>query len=133
MGSQNRWLFLIPRVSLGVVFLIFGIGKFRDDLWAQTIRSMDFFGHLPWPVQVSVVAIGILETVTGALLVLGCLTRVAAGLAAMELCGILFLLNFQEVRDIGLLGMAVYLACLTDAGPCLCGLGPRKPKGHTPS
>lgn len=76
------------RVSLGLVFLLFGIGKLRGDVWAQTIRSMDFFLKLPWSVETSVMLIGSIEIVTGAALILGLCTRFFAACAAAQLLGI---------------------------------------------
>ncbi len=55
---KNKLAFLAMRVTLGIVFLIFGIGKFRHDIWAETIKGMDFFLKLPWNVNISVVVIG---------------------------------------------------------------------------
>ncbi len=106
---KNKLAFLAMRVALGIVFLIFGIGKFKNDLWAETIRSMDFFLRLPWDVNISVTLIGITEIFTGAALMAGLFTRFFAAVAAVQLMGILILLKFQETRDIGLLGMAIYM------------------------
>lgn len=106
---RNKIGLLLLRVSLGAVFLLFGIGKLNNDLWAQTMRSMSFFQGLPWDVQVSIVAVGIIEIITGALLILGFCTRYIAGLAAVLLIAIMCLLQFQELRDLGLLGTALYL------------------------
>ena len=106
---KNNFVSLIMRVSLGIVFLIFGIGKFKNDIWAETIRSMDFFIRLPWNVNISVALIGITEILTGAALIIGLFTRLFAAVAAAQLMGILILLKFQETRDIGLLGMAIYM------------------------
>jgi len=111
---KNRFAFLVIRVSLGLVFLMFGIGKLRGDIWAQTIRSMDFFLKLPWSVETSVMLIGALEILTGAALLLGLCTRFFAACAAAQLTGILVLLKFEEIRDIGLLGMALFIAMVPD-------------------
>lgn len=107
---KNKIAFLAMRVSLGMVFLIFGIGKFKNDIWAETIKNMDFFIRLPWDVNISVTLIGITEILTGAALMIGLFTRFFAVVAAAQLIGILFLLKFQETRDIGILGMAIYMA-----------------------
>lgn len=117
---KNRFAFLILRLSLGLVFLIFGIGKFRNDAWAQTIRNMDFFLRLPWDIGVSVFLIGLTETVTGLALITGLLTRFFAVMAALQLSAILVLLNFQETRDIGLLGAAIYIAVVNDCFFSIC-------------
>ncbi|MDD4909690.1 MAG: DoxX family protein [Candidatus Omnitrophica bacterium] len=101
--------YFILRTGLGVVFLIFGIGKFRGDIWAQTMVAMDFFRNLPWSAAVSVTAVGALETVTGICLIIGLFTRFFALLAALQLTAILILLKFQEIRDVGLLGAALYI------------------------
>lgn len=100
---------LILRVSLGVVFLIFGVGKFQHDYWARTIESMDVFQRLAWSPQLSVKLIGGLEVATGLALILGLGTRLVSGLAALQLLAILILLQFQEIRDIALLAQAIYL------------------------
>ena len=108
------------RISLGGIFLYFGIGKFRGDIWAETMKTMEFFQMLPWNVEVLVHTIGIIEVLTGGFLVLGVFTRMAAILAAGQLIGILLLLRFQEIRDIGLLAASLYLAVVSDgtANPC---------------
>ncbi len=98
------------RVCLGIVFLFFGIGKFNNDIWAETIRAMDFFIKLPWDVNISVYLIGALEILTGAALVSGLFARFFAGIASIQLMAILILLKFQEIRDIGLFGAALYMA-----------------------
>jgi uncharacterized membrane protein YphA (DoxX/SURF4 family) len=111
---KNKFMFLIMRVSLGVVFLLFGIGKFRNDLWAETIRTMDFFTKLPWSVNISVVLVGIMEILTGGALIIGIFTRFFAAAAAFQLIAILILLRFEEIRDIGLLGMAICMAIVKE-------------------
>lgn len=125
---KNRIAFLAMRVSLGIVFLIFGIGKFNNDLWAETIRNMDFFIGLPWNINISVAFIGITEILTGAALIIGLFTRFFAAVAAVQLMGILILFKFQETRDIGLLGMAIYMTVL-DSDACAIGRLWRKSKG----
>ncbi len=107
---KNQIAFTILRVSLGAVFLLFGIGKFQDDVWAQTIRNMDVFQSLPWNIDLTVLMIGTSEVVVGTALILGIFTRMFAAAAALQLTSILFLLQFQETRDFGLLGAAVYMA-----------------------
>jgi len=107
---KNKIAFSIIRISLGVVFLLFGIGKFKNDSWALTIKNMDFFLKLPWSVDISVFLIGLSETVTGLALIIGLFTRFFSVLAAMQLLVISVLLKFEENRDIGLLGMSVYIA-----------------------
>jgi uncharacterized membrane protein YphA (DoxX/SURF4 family) len=102
------------RVGLGIVFLLFGIGKFRNDIWAETIRAMDFFTRLPWNINVSIILIGIIEILTGIALIIGLFTRFFAAIAAVQLIGILFLLKFEEIRDIGLLAMAIYIAVIKE-------------------
>lgn len=107
---KNKIAFLIMRVSLGIAFLLFGVGKFRNDIWVETIKSMDFFLKLPWDVNISVFLIGALEVLTGISLIVGLFTRLFAAIASAQLLGILILLKFEETRDFGLLGAAVYMA-----------------------
>ena len=111
---KDKIAFTILRVSLGAVFLIFGIGKFQDDIWAQTIKSMEVFQGLPWDVGITVFLIGVSEVVTGTFLILGVFTRLFSAIASLQLIVILVLLQFQEIRDIGLLGIAIYMALAKD-------------------
>ena len=127
---KNKIDFLAMRVSLGLVFLIFGIGKFKNDIWAETIKTMDFFIRLPWDVNISVALIGITEILTGAALIIGLFTRFFAAISAAQLMGILILLNFQETRDIGLLGMAIYMTIVDNDAFAIDWLW-RKSKGGT--
>ena len=107
---REKIAYTVLRAGLGIVFLIFGIGKFQNDLWAQSIRHTDFFIKLPWDVNISLMLIGTMEIATGVCLIIGLFSRLFAALAALELIGILILINFQEMRDIGLLAAAIYLA-----------------------
>jgi uncharacterized membrane protein YphA (DoxX/SURF4 family) len=102
------------RIGLGTVFLLFGIGKFQNDYWARTMASMPFFEKLPWSTDISVLIAGCMEVLTGGCLVLGLWTRVFASLAAAQLVTILVLVQFQETRDIGLLGAALFMALAPD-------------------
>jgi len=127
---KNKLAFLAMRVTLGIVFFIFGIGKFKNDIWAETIKTMDFFLRLPWDVNISVALIGITEILTGAALIIGLFTRFFAAVAAAQLMGILILLKFQETRDIGLLGMAIYMTIVDNDAFAIDWLW-RKSKGGT--
>jgi len=111
---KRKIAFTILRVTLGAVFLLFGIGKFRNDVWAEAIRHMELFIRLPWDVNISVALIGLSEVITGLFLILGLFARFFAGLASIQLIAILILLNFEESRDIGLLGAAIYMALIEE-------------------
>jgi uncharacterized membrane protein YphA (DoxX/SURF4 family) len=126
---KNNYVPLIIRLSLGIVFLTFGIEKFRNDIWVETIKGMDFFVRLPWDVNISVVIIGVIEVLTGLALIVGLFTRFFACLAAVQLTGILILLRFGETRDIGLLGMAISLVIIKDKSFCIDWLW-RKSRGE---
>ena len=91
---KSKLAFTVLRISLGVVFLIFGIGKFQDDIWAQTIKSMEVFQGLPWDVSVTVILIGVSEVTVGVFLILGLFTRIFSAVASLQLLVILFLLQF---------------------------------------
>ncbi|MDD3374530.1 MAG: DoxX family protein [Candidatus Omnitrophica bacterium] len=107
---KDKIIFSILRVSLGVVFLVFGIGKFTGDYWARSMEAMSIVQAMPWSSQYSVWAFGVVEILTSVLLIFGFFVRFAAVLAALQLLLILIVLQFQEVRDVGLLGMAIFLA-----------------------
>ncbi|MDP8266392.1 MAG: DoxX family protein [Candidatus Aceula meridiana] len=107
---KNKIAFIILRASLGIVFLIFGIGKFTGDYWARSMEAMPVVQAMPWPAQYSVWGLGAVETLTALLLISGLWLRPAAIAAALQLAAILIALQFQEIRDIALLGVAVFLA-----------------------
>jgi len=114
MGIKNKIAFFVLRFGIGLVFLIFGIGKLQNDYWARTMATMSFFKGLPWPVGVSVNAVGVIEIAVGVGLMAGVLRRACAVVAACMLTGILVLFEFQEIRDIGLLAAAVYMSLVHD-------------------
>jgi putative oxidoreductase len=94
-GELNELLFATrggPRAALcafgiravsGLIFLVFGIYKFTDH--GHETDSFESYG-LPSP-SLFAYAIGVLEVVAGALLVVGLLTRPAAALLAGDMVG----------------------------------------------
>jgi putative oxidoreductase len=77
------WLTAALRVATGVAFAAIGTGKFVDH--AKEVADFDRYG-VPIP-DVAVYAVGALEVVCGAMLLLGLLTRVAAFFLALNLVG----------------------------------------------
>lgn len=118
----KKSLLLILRVSLGIVFLRFGLCKLQHDYWARTIMMMDIFKLLPWDVSVTVQIIGLVEVITGIALISGFFTRLFAGIAGLMLMGILVLLNFSEIRDIALFTQALFLVMTKDEAYGICSL-----------
>ncbi len=106
---KEKIIFSILRISLGVVFLVFGIGKFTGDYWARSMEAMTIVQAMPWNPQYSVWAFGAIEILTATFLILGFFVRFVAVLAGLQLLSILIVLQFQEIRDIGLLGAAIFL------------------------
>jgi putative oxidoreductase len=73
----------LVRVAAGFLFVSISIGKFAD----HAVEAADF-EHYGVPVpDVAVYAVGTIELVCGLLLVLGLLTRPAAGVLALTLIG----------------------------------------------
>ena len=76
MAAGIRW-------SAGIIFLIFGVGKFANH--AAELAS---FRHYPLPAPGAFVyLVGVVEVVGGLLLVLGLLTRLAAMALAADMVG----------------------------------------------
>jgi putative oxidoreductase len=71
------------RIVAGVFFFTVSLGKFVDH--AQEAMDFDRYG-VPVP-DVAVYAVGVIEVVGGLLLVVGLLTRPAAGVLALTLIG----------------------------------------------
>jgi thiosulfate dehydrogenase [quinone] large subunit len=80
------------RVSVGVMFLCYGIGKFRVGL-GQMVAGMvkRFEGKLPeFMVQPFATTLPFIEVVVGTLLILGLFTRWALVAASVLMMGLLF-------------------------------------------
>ncbi len=104
----------IPRIALGVVFLVFGLDKFRvPEFWIGFMPTW-LTALLPFSAALFNYAQAAGESVLGVLLLMGRFTRSAAALCGVLLAGIV-LVTFSTglydlaVRDIGLLGLALYV------------------------
>ena len=90
-GPEGRAL-AFARIAAGVVFVIFGIGKFTAH--AKEVASFEEYG-LPEP-DAFVYAIGVLEVVGGALLILGLLTPFVALAMAGNMVAAIVLSGIKE-------------------------------------
>ena len=90
---MNRKLaYGLARITYGVIFLFYGIGKFRGGL-ANFVGGMNqlFAGKLPAAmVMPFAYSIPFVETISGALILLGLFTRVGLTLSALLLLGLTF-------------------------------------------
>jgi putative oxidoreductase len=102
----------LARIAAGIVFLVFGAGKFTQH--ATEVDSFRTYG-LPSP-DAFVYAIGALEVVGGLMLVLGPLTRLAALALAGDMVGAIVVSGIKEGELISLTLapalLAVMLLCL---------------------
>jgi putative oxidoreductase len=83
---------LYARVAAGVVFVVFGIGKFSQH--STEVDSFRTYG-LPAP-DAFVYAIGVLEIAGGLLLIAGLLTRLVALALAGDMVGAIVVSGFKE-------------------------------------
>jgi putative oxidoreductase len=88
----------LARVAAGVVFVIFGIGKFSQH--ATEVDSFRTYG-LPSP-DAFVYAIGVLEVAGGLMLIAGLLTRLAALALAGDMVGAVVVSGIKEGEIISL-------------------------------
>src|SRR5438270_12036737 len=90
---NNRTLaYALMRIAYGIIFLFFGIGKFRGGL-SNLVGGMNqqFSGKLPAAmVMPFAYFIPFAETISGALIVLGLFTRVGLTLSGLLLIGLTF-------------------------------------------
>lgn len=99
------------RLGLAFVLIYFGIGKaIHPGMWTQWI-PVPIFEILPMASQMFLLIQGVIEAVMGVLILFNFLVRPAAILLAILLIVVLVAFGFNEatVRDIGLLGAALYL------------------------
>ncbi len=101
---------LILRLALAFVFLYFGIDKFiNPENWIGYARPLESL--LPFSIALFILLLGVIETIVGALLLLGLFTELASIVAFIMLIAIIFTIEFNEIsiRDIALASIAFYL------------------------
>lgn len=109
MNERTPTLPGVVRLVAGVVFIVFGIGKFSRH--AAEVDSFDSYG-LPAP-DAFVYAVGVLEVVGGLLLVAGLATRLVALLLAANMVGAIVVSGIGEGEVISLtLAPALLIAML---------------------
>src|ERR1043165_3967196 len=90
---KNREIgYALTRITYGVIFLFYGIGKFRGGL-SNFVGGMNqqFSGKLPaFVVMPFAYFIPFAETISGVLIVLGLFTRVGLTLSGLLLIGLTF-------------------------------------------
>lgn len=91
---SNRYAHFAPlllRFALGAIFIVHGVQKFMG-----TAGFAEFFGSVGIPAPTAMVLIiGAIETVGGALVLLGIATRVAAALLALVMLGAIITVKFS--------------------------------------
>ena len=90
--SERKVAYVLTRITYGVIFLFYGIGKFRGGL-SNFVGGMNqqFSGKLPaFMVMPFAYFIPFAETISGVLIVLGLFTRVGLTLSGLLLIGLTF-------------------------------------------
>ncbi len=102
----------ILRIMLGIIFIIYGFGKFMKPGMAEKI----FFTAGIRPVKLWVKVIATLELISGLLLIIGFLTQLAAILTSLILIGAILKvrikMGFMRGYDFELLLLVVSLSLL---------------------
>lgn len=115
MHMKNEIGALILRVTLGIIFLVHGLGKFQGGIenvagWFSSIGLPGFLAY----------AVAIIELVGGIALILGLGTRIVSALLALIMIGAIFTVKLSvgfmgngEMAgyefDLALLAMSIYL------------------------
>src|SRR2546430_15127624 len=90
--NNRETAYALTRITYGMIFLFYGIGKFRGGL-ASFVGGMNqqFSGKLPAAmVMPFAYFIPFAETISGALIVLGLFTRVCLTLSGILIIGLTF-------------------------------------------
>ena len=90
--KNRETAYALMRITYGVIFLFYGIGKFRGGL-ANFVGGMNqqFSGKLPaFMVMPFAYAIPFAESISGILILLGLLTRIGLTLSGLLLIGLTF-------------------------------------------
>ena len=90
--DERRTAYALMRITFGVILLFFGIGKFVSGVSAFVGNmNQQFSGKLPaMMVMPFAYAIPLVETLSGALIVVGLFTRFALVLSGLLLIGLTF-------------------------------------------
>jgi putative oxidoreductase len=101
------------RVSVGVIFLVYGIQKF-DPMWQEILLGFGLPAELQIPVALA-------ETIGGMVLIVGVLTRIAGAIFSIILVDAIFHIRWENGffiaqggwdYDLALLAMVLYLLVL---------------------
>lgn len=110
MRDAKRYAELVLRLGLAVVFLIFGLDKFRGEAnwiayWTDWVPAW-LATLLRGQVMAFIYALGIFETLVGLSFLTGYFLPWAALLASLFLLAVIIFSGIDEftIRDIGLLG-----------------------------
>ena len=79
----NDIVFLGLRLTVGVIFIIHGYGKFGNDGFVSWISSIGIPGELA-------IIIALAEVIPGILLIIGILNRISASIISMVMLGAIF-------------------------------------------
>ena len=79
----NDVVFLGLRLTMGVIFIIHGYGKFGNDGFVSWISSMGIPGELA-------IIIALAEVIPGILLIIGVLNRISASVISIIMVGAIF-------------------------------------------
>ena len=79
----NDVVFLGLRLTVGVIFIIHGYGKFGNDGFVSWISSIGIPGELS-------IIIALAEVIPGILLIIGILNRISASIISMVMLGAIF-------------------------------------------
>ncbi|GEM_PF-1907996 len=112
--NLSRYSPLLLRLSLALVFLWFGVDKFANPgYWAHQVpETIRVIAGITEDTEYAFVhAMGVFEMLVGSALAIGILTRHVAAIASVFLFSIIVTtgLTPATVRDVGLLGISVYL------------------------
>jgi putative oxidoreductase len=78
------------RILAGITFIAHGLPKFEN-----IAETQGFFGSIGLPPEL-VLPIGLLEVIGGTVLIIGVLTRIAAGLLIIDMIGAIILVKLSD-------------------------------------
>ena len=112
---NREFLNSIPRISVGIVYLLWGIDKFlnmeRYISWISVTWRIRVFIDPLMDIPTFTLLLGIFEVSLGAILVIGLFTKLSSGLVAISSILFLFFAGppMSYPQDIALFGIAVWM------------------------
>ena len=102
---------LVIRLAPGIVFLVFGIGKFVNPVYWLSYIPQSISNLIPFDQSTFIYTLGVIEAIIGILLIIGLFIKFISIVSSIHLVLVISSLGFNEIsaRDFALLLISISL------------------------